>query len=136
MRLIHTHIMHTFTATHKPRAWTCVSRDGAEARGNKMQSAPQQSHSEAANGLYLMGNFQNKTSRLFKFTEAISLSEKVKKKKQPEVLRPRRTHRQTRARTRTHGHHKPPGVRWSVAEIMATSSSSIRASQTKQTSSF
>lgn len=77
-----------------------------------MQSAPQQSHGEAANGLYLMENFQNKkTSRLFKFTEAISLSEKLKNS-------PRCSGQgvHTDAHTRTHRHHKPPGVRWSVAE--------------------
>ncbi len=43
--------MHTRSYT-QTRAWTCVSGNGAEARGDKMQSARQQSDREAASSLY------------------------------------------------------------------------------------
>lgn len=105
--LIHACI-YTHTRLHtSPSKWTCVSRDEAEAGGNKMQSARRQSSSEAANA---PDGKLSKQKQVFKFTEAISVREELRE--QLEVLRPRHTH----TSRGTHRHYKLPGVRWSVAE--------------------
>lgn len=110
-------------------------------RRNKMQ----QSRGEAAHGSKtLMENFsttgKTKTSRLFKFTGAISLSEKLKSSPRPgrgahTQARSKRAH-SARTHARTH-EHTQQGTRREMergSEIMATSST--RTSQTKQTSSL
>lgn len=110
----HTHIMHT----HEP----------ARARGNKLQSARRRSQSEAANvpdGKTF--KTKNKYLNLLKQFQC-----ERETGEQLEVLRPRLTHRHTHAQTLEAARREMERDRG----IMATSSSSIRASQTKQTSSF
>lgn len=52
------------SCTHSHTRPSVDMRDGAEARGKKMRRAPQRSYGEAANGLYLMKNFQNNTKKV------------------------------------------------------------------------